>query len=158
MKRLTKMRFANASIGSQLWDAAVFGGKWIRLISILHCFKEYVFDFSTTVGASMMPVFGKAGDVLVFDRLTHRILGLQRGEVVVAVSPYNPDTRVCKRIIGVPGDKVKIGQEDKVMEVPRGHLWLQGDNKDASLDSRHYGPVSLGLILGKVRLRKNRNR
>ena len=36
------------------------------------------------------------------------------------------------------------------VEVPHGHLWLQGDNTDNSTDSRDYGPVPYGLIRGKV--------
>lgn len=36
------------------------------------------------------------------------------------------------------------------VEVPTGHLWLQGDNKDNSTDSRDYGPVPYALLRGKV--------
>jgi len=34
--------------------------------------------------------------------------------------------------------------------VPKGHVWIQGDNIYASRDSRHFGPVPYGLIEGKV--------
>jgi len=34
--------------------------------------------------------------------------------------------------------------------VPKGHVWIQGDNVYASRDSRHFGPVPYGLIRGKV--------
>ena len=34
--------------------------------------------------------------------------------------------------------------------VPKGHVWLLGDNPDESIDSRHYGPVPIGLIQGKA--------
>ena len=37
-----------------------------------------------------------------------------------------------------------------VVQVPDGHVWLQGDNLPNSTDSRHYGPVPLALIRGKV--------
>lgn len=36
------------------------------------------------------------------------------------------------------------------LQVPRGHVWLQGDNLLHSLDSRVYGPVPLALVRGKV--------
>ena len=36
------------------------------------------------------------------------------------------------------------------MQVPKGHVWLQGDNAYNSTDSRHYGPVPYALIQGKV--------
>nr|CDI52276.1 related to IMP1-protease, mitochondrial [Melanopsichium pennsylvanicum 4] len=34
--------------------------------------------------------------------------------------------------------------------VPLGHVWLAGDNMGNSTDSRHYGPVPLGMVRGKV--------
>lgn len=35
--------------------------------------------------------------------------------------------------------------------IPRGAVWLEGDNQDYSRDSRQYGPVPLGLINSRVR-------
>ncbi|CAK9111046.1 Mitochondrial inner membrane protease subunit 1 (IMP1-like protein) [Durusdinium trenchii] len=103
----------------------------------------------------MVPVFNASGDVLLFERLTQRLKGWSRGEVVVATSPKDPDARICKRILGLPGDRVKVSAlgEEKEVLVPRGHVWLEGDNKSASHDSRHYGPVPVGLLQGKVRLK-----
>ena len=34
--------------------------------------------------------------------------------------------------------------------IPAGHCWVEGDNKKTSVDSRKYGPISVGLIFGKV--------
>lgn len=34
--------------------------------------------------------------------------------------------------------------------VPRNHLWVEGDNEFHSIDSNTFGPVSLGLVVGKV--------
>jgi hypothetical protein len=36
------------------------------------------------------------------------------------------------------------------VQVPRGHVWLQGDNLILSRDSREYGPVPLALVKGRV--------
>ena len=36
------------------------------------------------------------------------------------------------------------------LQVPAGHVWLQGDNWMDSTDSRHYGPVPLGLLMGRA--------
>jgi hypothetical protein len=49
----------------------------------------------------------------------------------------------------MPGDFVCEGGE-RMVQVPRGHCWLAGDNVGFSRDSRHYGPVPLGLVMGKV--------
>lgn len=35
-------------------------------------------------------------------------------------------------------------------QVPKGHVWIQGDNIYASNDSRYFGPVPYGLIQGKA--------
>eukprot|EP00931_Biecheleriopsis_adriatica_P069931 TRINITY_DN43734_c0_g1_i1.p1 TRINITY_DN43734_c0_g1~~TRINITY_DN43734_c0_g1_i1.p1 ORF type:complete len:182 (+),score=15.44 TRINITY_DN43734_c0_g1_i1:34-546(+) len=136
-------------------EAGDLGVRWFQLVGLLHCVQEYGIDFSTTVGASMVPTFNPSGDVLLFERLTQRIAGWERGEVVVATSPRDPDARVCKRIRGLQGDRVCVAEAGRTREeiVPRGYVWLEGDNKAQSHDSRHYGPVPVGLLQGKVRLK-----
>lgn len=42
------------------------------------------------------------------------------------------------------------------MQVPPGHMWLQGDNLNVSRDSRDYGPVPLGLVKGRAVLQVGR--
>ena len=34
--------------------------------------------------------------------------------------------------------------------MPPGHVWVEGDNKNRSYDSRHFGPVPYGLIKGRA--------
>lgn len=41
-------------------------------------------------------------------------------------------------------------QDRRYVKVPKGHVWLQGDNHRHSTDSRKYGPLPMGLIKGKV--------
>ncbi len=36
------------------------------------------------------------------------------------------------------------------LQVPKGHVWLQGDNIILSRDSREYGPIPLALVKGRV--------
>ena len=51
------------------------------------------------VGPSMIPALNDKGDIVIYERLTYRLRGFERGEVVIAVSPENSQLRVCKRII-----------------------------------------------------------
>lgn len=49
-------------------------------------------------------------------------------------------------------DKVVIG-DDEARRIPIGHCYVLGDNKNVSIDSRHFGPVSMGLVQDRVVLR-----
>ena len=58
-------------------------------------------------------------------------------------------------MLGKGGDVIDVPKKGSFggmvhVEVPLGYLWLQGDNKDNSTDSRDYGPVPYGLIRGKA--------
>ncbi|KNZ46116.1 signal peptidase I [Puccinia sorghi] len=163
-------------------------------------FKDKVGDLRWCEGASMLPTLNATGDLLVqiplssIFNLRHQAiqasdtsknssrlrepttvdqLNLNRGDLVNFVSPLNPSVLACKRIIGLPGDKILVDQQPKhshsspdsswqlsnagydythktLLTVPDGHLWLQGDNYAVSVDSRTYGPVPIGLVSGKI--------
>lgn len=91
-------------------------------------------------------------DILLTEHISP-IKGLiTRGDIVIAKCPTNPNQQICKRVIGLPGDRVRTGiAQSKV--VPIGHVWLEGDNLKNSSDSRTYGPVPQGLIRSKAVLR-----
>ncbi|WCJ28073.1 Mitochondrial inner membrane protease subunit 1 [Euphorbia peplus] len=71
------------------------------------------------------------------------------GDIVVFCSPQNHKEKCIKRIIGLPGDWI-ANQSGDVEQVPEGRCWVEGDNLLTSMDSRHFGPVPLGLIKGRV--------
>jgi len=62
------------------------------------------------------------------------------------------------RLAGMPDgladsdpDSILSGREEKgKVVVPYGHVWVEGDNWRSSLDSRDIGPISKGLVMGKV--------
>ncbi|KAG0303450.1 hypothetical protein BGZ98_006641 [Dissophora globulifera] len=119
----------------------------------IQLFKEYVAEFTWCFGPSMLPTLNMTGDVVVYEHLTQRFSKLDTGDLVVAISPVDPSKLVCKRIIGVAGDKVcidPISMHRQYITVPPGHYWLMGDNLNNSTDSRAYGPVSEGLVTGRV--------
>ncbi|TIA89237.1 hypothetical protein E3P99_02167 [Wallemia hederae] len=91
--------------------------------------------------------------------------GVRRGDLVVALTPDQPDKSVCKRIIGFPGDTIlrdplclhlhnhphnTHDQDSRYVHVPKNHVWLAGDNLTNSRDSRSYGPVPVSMLRGKV--------
>lgn len=160
----TKGKFANdESHSSALVQFLSFGGQVVQFVCIMHVMQTYVFDVTMCVGPSMLPTINSAGDIVLVDRMTHRLRNLEVGDVVLAKAPSDPNQTVCKRVRGVPGDhicysrprtgSVEFEWSRKGITVPNGHLWLQGDNDTNSTDSRHYGPVPQGLVRGIVRCR-----
>jgi inner membrane protease subunit 1 len=117
-------------------------------------------------GPSMLPTMSIVEYVLE-EKIRHEWYPqtLHRGDVVTYLSPINPHHLICKRILGLPGDVVLVdpttlpdpsrvdasSQLDGAhVKVPKGHVWVQGDNATASRDSRMYGPVPISLIRGRL--------
>ncbi|CAM9260569.1 unnamed protein product [Choristocarpus tenellus] len=106
-------------------------------------------------GPSMLPTFNRGSDIALTDRLTPRLWGVNRGDVVVTRTPQNVNQIVCKRIIATAGEIVLVKSKQWYMgtrkvKVPVGHVWIEGDNPNNSTDSRMYGPVPLALLQGRV--------
>ena len=95
-------------------------------------------------GPSMEPTL-YSDDVLIIERISIRLQKLKKGDIIIAKCPSKPKQHICKRVVGLPGDKVQNG-----ITVPNGHVWLEGDNSNNSTDSRVYGPVPQGLLRGRA--------
>lgn len=97
-----------------------------------------------------------------------------RGAIVTFYHPIDPQTMLVKRVIGLPGEEIAIkrGQvyingaplaepyvvyHDSVsmpsIRIPQDSLFVMGDNRPESGDSRAFGPVPRSHLLGMVVLR-----
>lgn len=94
-----------------------------------------------------------SNNVLVTEHITPRMHKIQKGDIVIAKNPSNPSQNICKRVTGLPGDMMRGQYSLRRQLVPRGHVWLEGDNSSNSSDSRVYGPVPQGLIKSRVLMR-----
>ena len=122
--------------------------------------QNYVLSITQCIGPSMLPTIGTSGDVVVmWPAPLGRLIPAVRprvGDVVISTSPVDASQTVCKRVLGMPGDSVRVAPtsaSSRVVTVPAGHMWLQGDNVSDSTDSRYYGPVPLALLQGVVFLK-----
>src|ERR1700722_3690546 len=108
-------------------------------------------------GLSMLPTLAESGELVIENLLAFRLFpNLQRGDLIILKSPLQPSRIICKRILGLPGDVVCVdptgvyAPSTEHVIVPKGHIWIVGDNAAHSRDSRQYGPVSMSLIRGKL--------
>jgi len=79
-----------------------------------------------------------------------RISTMSRGDLLVYTSPKDPEEYLIKRLIATEGDIIRTeGRYNQpVVRIPPGHLWVEGDNWDNSVDSNKYGTVPKGLVGG----------
>ncbi|KAI8552358.1 hypothetical protein RHMOL_Rhmol06G0260400 [Rhododendron molle] len=127
-----------------------------KFLCFLHVTNNYLCSSTLVYGPSMLPTLNLTGDVVLAEHVSTRLGKVGPGDVVVVRSPENPNKYVTKRIVGMEGDRVTFSVDpissdrSKTLVVPKGHVWIQGDNVYASKDSRHFGPVPYGLIQGRV--------
>jgi signal peptidase I len=123
-------------------------------------------------GTSMLPRLVNQ-DRLFINKISYRFMAIERGDVVVFRYPRNQQVSYIKRIIAIPGDKLRIDrgqvfvndqplhepyvpQEYRdtksvdAMVVPKGEYFVLGDHRSIASDSREFGPVKRDLIYGKA--------
>ncbi|XP_054800002.1 uncharacterized protein LOC129304391 [Prosopis cineraria] len=128
----------------------------VKLSCCLHVTATYLVDPIQIYGPSMLPVMGPMPTIILTERNSPRLGKVERGDIVIVRSPENPRKLMCKRLLGLEGDGVtflvdpKNSDKCETVVVPKGHVWVQGDNIYNSRDSRQFGPVPFGLLHAKV--------
>jgi signal peptidase I len=112
---------------------------------------EFIFDFYQLEGESMIPTFNAFGDIVVVEKVTKSMgtFRARKGSIICITNPVNENMSLCKRILYLEGETVKLRNGNEYI-VPKNHIWVEGDNKDNSLDSRKFGAVPLQLVQGRV--------
>ncbi|MFZ5918415.1 MAG: signal peptidase I [Chloroflexota bacterium] len=138
------------------------------LVSLL--INAFVAQAMIVHGPSMWPNLSY-NDRVIVNKMAYRLGdGPQRGDVVVVALPDEPELLV-KRVVALPGETVAVrggqvfidgrplqepwavhqgGIDCPPTPVPPGHLFVLGDNRPASRDSRWFGPVAVDDIDGRV--------
>ncbi|MHB8573455.1 MAG: signal peptidase I [Candidatus Dormibacteria bacterium] len=127
------------------------------------------------VGNSMLGTL-QNNDLLIAVKAQYWISSPQRGDIVIfhPPPPGNSEADYIKRVIGLPGETIRISQGQvfinghrlnepylpgahaadlPVCRVPQGEYMVFGDNREASSDSRLFGPVKREVIEGRAMLR-----
>lgn len=129
-------------------------------------------------GTSMDPII-KNGQYLIVDEVTYHFHTPERGDVIVFKAPPEPTKYYIKRVIGLPGDTVKIyngkitiinkdhpegfsltepyitheSTDSGIYTVPPGNYFVMGDNRSGSYDSRSWGMLPYENIRGRALVR-----
>jgi len=142
--------------------------------------RAFVFQPFFVRGASMEPNFHDF-DYLIVDEISYRFTEPKRGDVIVFYNPNNNSQRFIKRVIGLPGETIKVlegsvsikknnddffildettylsenvktpGNKEILLE--EGQYFVMGDNRGLSLDSRVFGAIEKDSIIGKESFR-----
>ncbi|MGE5484857.1 MAG: signal peptidase I [Ignavibacteriales bacterium] len=142
----------------------------ITALVLAYLIQGFVVQSWVVDGPSMEPTVLN-GERLFLNKFVYRLGPPKRGDIVVFHLPKKGDRDFIKRVVGLPGETVEVrlgrvyinqqpidepyirkdvlGEYPKVT-VPEGQVFVMGDNRPNSLDSRAFGTVPINLIRGKA--------
>jgi len=144
-------------------------------LAIVLPIRYYLIQPFFVKGESMSPNFSD-GDYLIVDEISYRLESPQRGDIIIFKFPFDPSQYYIKRVIGLPNESVEIKngkvyingiwlnesqylnynlQTPGAVKVVLGNdeYFVMGDNRQASYDSRAWGPLQKKFIIGKAAFR-----
>jgi signal peptidase I len=151
-------------------------GLWLRdlLVSAVASVLIITFLYQPVrvEGTSMLPRL-EDRDRLFINKFVYHISAIERGDVVVFHYPRDPEKSYIKRVIALPGDRLRIdhgvvwlndmrqaegyvpeeyrdSRSVPEMVIPEDNYYMMGDHRSISSDSREFGPVERSLIYGKA--------
>lgn len=126
---------------------------------VLYSFTNHGYQPYQITGSSMAPTFNPrtsntTNDIVLVQKFNIKNSNsLTKGDIIMFRSPKNPEKLLTKRVVGIQGDIIRPKSPPypkSEVQIPRNHLWVEGDNSFHSIDSNNFGPISQGLVVGKV--------
>ncbi len=137
--------------------------------------RPFVVEAFYIPSESMVPTL-QVGDRVLVNKFIYRFTEPERGDIIVFESVDNSEEDLIKRVVGLPGDKIAVrggklfvnGEPQKEpytnkrlpdrsffarTTVPKDHVFVMGDNRANSADSRVFGPLPEQNIEGEAFLR-----
>lgn len=133
--------------------------------------KAFLFDIIQVSGRSMIPTLHN-NDRIAVEKISLYRHSFKRGQIIIFDSGKKEQSIYIKRLIGLPGDKVEISnglvyvndellKEDYLkpgtytdidlkLTVPEGKVFVLGDNREVSEDSRYLGPIDISKLKGRA--------
>lgn len=132
--------------------------------------RTFVVESYQVSGYSMYPTL-QTGERVLVNKLIYRFSAPEPGQIIVFRSPVIPSQDWIKRVIGVPGDRVAIRNGQVYVDgrlqpepyvryrghsnyaavtIPPGYLFVLGDNRPNSYDSRYFGLLKESLVRGEA--------
>ena len=166
-----KRKAASSSVRSLVEWVAVIAGALLVAVLIRTLFLQTFWIPSKSMETTL-----RIGDRVLVNKLSYKLHDVHRGDVVVFKRPpkeTNTEIKdLIKRVIGLPGESVQ-GRDCKVavdgkeltepyvdegkctsdfgpVTVPAGQVWVMGDNRPDSQDSRVFGAINQNLIVGRA--------
>lgn len=144
----------------------------LTLMAVAIFIRTFIFEPVQCIGDSMYPTLMN-GEGMFTEKLTYAVCEPQHGDIIICRYPYHTE-KCVKRVIATPGDRISISDgaiylngerldesaywsgyiEDSEMPevtVPERNLFVVGDNRNNSGDSRHVGFIPYCQVKGKVR-------
>jgi signal peptidase I len=137
--------------------------------------RPFVMEAFWIPSGSMIPTL-EIGDRVLVNKFIYRFTDPSRGDIIVFESVDNSNEDLIKRVVGLPGDKIAVrggklfvnGEPQREpytnkklpdrsffarTKVPKHHVFVMGDNRGNSADSRVFGPLPEKNIEGEAFLR-----
>ena len=140
--------------------------------------RTFVAQAFVIPSGSMLPTL-RIGDYLLVNKFVYVFRPIRRGDIIVFKFPRDETRDFIKRVVGLPGETLEIRDRQVFIDgkplhesyavyseppllrspapyhlapivIPPGHLFVMGDNRDNSLDSRSWGLLEEAKVVGEA--------